>query len=185
MKREEQIASAFLKAYFAKEPTYEPVGKSVPPDFCINRTAFEIRRLNQQFVREDGSAEGLEQVEYKLKKAVQGELGKIPFSPFVGSFFWGVDFERPLGARAGRIGKEIAKEAISHYSNGPRVTKIIRSHGVAVTLIPASNPYSKAFVSGFDMDGDSGGMVSEIYLESIHLALEEKITKTKNAPVPL
>jgi hypothetical protein len=53
MKPEERIASEFLTKHFGKVPTYEPLGQSIPPDFSIGGTAFEVRRLNQRFFRED------------------------------------------------------------------------------------------------------------------------------------
>jgi hypothetical protein len=180
MKREEQIANTFLKEYFGKLPIYEPLGKSVPPDFGIGTTAFEVRRLNQQFFSEDGTAEGLEQVEFKLMKAIRGELAKIPLSPAVGSYFGGVHYERPLNAGVGEIAREVAKEAFAHYSIGPKATKVITSHGVTVQLGPLNNSYRSAFISGYQIDEDSDGMFSEIYLDSIEVALEDKINKTQN-----
>jgi hypothetical protein len=180
MKREEQIASAFLKSYFGTDPNYEPLGKSHAPDFCIGATAFEVRRLNQQFFHEDGTAEGLEEVEIKLRRAIGGELAKIPLSPTVGSYFWGMNFARPLKASVSDIAREIAKEALAHYSKGAKVNRTITSGGVTVQLGVLNDSYRNAFVSGYEIDDDSDGMFGEIYLDSIQLALEEKINKTQD-----
>jgi hypothetical protein len=103
MKPEEQSARRFLKKHFGKEPRYEPLGKGIPPDFCIGRAAFEIRRLNQRCFREDGPGEDLEQAEYPLKLAVLDELGKVPFSNDCGSFFWGLS---PSPATFQQLGAE-------------------------------------------------------------------------------
>lgn len=179
MKREEKIAEAFLKGYFQEDPIYEPLRKSAPPDFCIGRTAFEVRRLNQNYVYKDGTPEGLEQVSHSLNRAVYRELGKIPLSRHGGSFFWGLDYERPLRASVSKTAKEIARKACSYYSTGSRATQTITTQGVVVELIPASNSYARAFLPGYDADGDSGGLVGEIYVSSIRLALEDKIRKTR------
>jgi hypothetical protein len=95
MKAEEQVASKFLKGRFGKQPTYEPLGKSTPPDFSIEGTAFEVRRLNQRFFNKDGTNEGLEQVDISLNLALHKELSKIPFSEQGGTIFWGSKFKRP------------------------------------------------------------------------------------------
>jgi hypothetical protein len=180
MKPEEKIAKLFLKTYFQKEPIYEPLGKSAPPDFCIEITAFEVRRLNQHYILDGGKAEGLEQVDYSLNKALRGEFSKIPISPGAGSFFWGLEFQRPLHASVGKIAKEIAKKALAHYVDGSKAKRTVTAHGVTVELIPASDSYERAFLPGFDVDGDSGGWVGEIYLQSIEIALKEKISKTRS-----
>jgi hypothetical protein len=43
MKYEEKIAVSFLKSYLRREPVYEPLGESTPPDFSIETTALEVR----------------------------------------------------------------------------------------------------------------------------------------------
>ena len=102
MKREEKIAEAFLKGYFQEDPIYEPLRKSAPPDFCIGRTAFEVRRLNQNYVYKDGTPEGLEQVSHSLNRAVSiGNLVRS-HSRHGGSFFWGLELMKGRYARASR-----------------------------------------------------------------------------------
>jgi hypothetical protein len=59
MKREEQVASEFLTTRFGKKPVYEPLGKSTPPDFSIDDTAFEVRRLNQRYINDSATKEVL------------------------------------------------------------------------------------------------------------------------------
>jgi hypothetical protein len=67
IKAEEQISARFIAGYFGVEPVYEPLGRGSPPDFCIERIAFEVRRLNQFHIQADGTYEPLEQVEYALR----------------------------------------------------------------------------------------------------------------------
>jgi len=180
MKAEEQVASKFLKARFSKEPVYEPLGKSSPPDFSIDGTAFEVRRLNQRYIHEDGSNEGLEQVDIPLNLALHRELFKIPFSEQGGTIFWGSKFKRPLTDEIRNIVNQLAAAVREYYSEGSRKQREITVGGVTLDLFGASASAGKALMMGYEGDDDSGGWFGEIYPTSIRLALEEKITKTKN-----
>lgn len=180
MKYEERIASRFINSRFRRAPIYEPCGESTPPDFSIGRTAFEVRRLNENFIDKDGHAEGLEAASHSLNRAVFGELGKIPFQPSTGSFFVGLNYARPLQVKPSKIARELAKAAQPHYSAGAKVKRVIGASGVTVQLIPASTALGKAFIPGFEEDGESGAYVSELYETNIQMALDEKIAKTKN-----
>lgn len=51
---------------------------------------------------------------------------------------------------------------------------------VTLDLIASSTSTGKAFMMGYTVDDDSGGMLGDIYPTSIRLALEEKIAKTKD-----
>lgn len=179
MKPEEKVALSFLRIRFGVEPTYEPLGKSRPPDFAIAKAGFEVRRLNQQYFHADGTNEGLEEVEIPLAMAVQRALKDIPYAGDKGSFFWGLDFRRPLSAPIRDVARTIATQAQEHYLHGQRQrTIIIEDRNVRLELIPASQPSGKAFMPGFRADGDSGGAIGQIYPDSIEVALAEKISKT-------
>ncbi len=180
MKREEKAAEEFLKKRFGKQPVYEPLGKSTPPDFSIEETAFEVRRLNQRYFHEDGTNEGLEQIEIPLTRGLHRELSEIPFSQRGGTIFWGLIFKRPLNQEMSSIVSEIAAAAKEYYSEGSRKRKEISVRGVTLDLIPASTPAGKAFTMGYASDDDSGGMLGDIYPTSIRLALEDKMAKTKD-----
>ena len=52
--------------------------------------------------------------------------------------------------------------------------------GVTLDLIASSTSTGKAFMTGYTVDDDSGGMLGDIYPTSIRLALEEKLAKTKD-----
>lgn len=179
MKREEEIVRLFLVGTFGTEPIYEPLGKSTPPDFAIGKTAFEVRRLNQGFVDESGNVQGLEEVDYRLRRALKMELDKIPVLPEQDSFHLTADFERPL-RQVGEIAREIAGEARLHYSAGLRKTVTFRVGGVSVTLRAATNSHEKACVSVSASDLNTAGMVRVIYTEAIQNALNDKIVKTKD-----
>lgn len=180
MKKEEQVVSEFLRKRFGKSPVYEPLGNGTPPDFAIDGTAFEVRRLNQRYIDERGANDGLEQVDIPLNLALQRELSRIPFADEGGSIFWGSKFKRPLEDKIGRIVAQLAQGAREHYEQGSRKQKDITVGGVTLELIPSSAPTGKAFMLGYTVDDDSGGMLGDIYPTSIRLALEEKIAKTKD-----
>jgi hypothetical protein len=179
MKREEQIAYEFLTKCFGEEPRYEPLGKSTAPDFAIASTAFEVRRLNQRYFNEDGSNEPLEDADFRLNRAVRETLAKTPFTNEGGSFRWGLKFKRPLKDEPGKIAKRLADVARDYYRQGCRKQLDVASDGVTLDLIPVDVVNGRAFLSGYDFDGDSGGMLGDIYPVSIRLALEGKISKTK------
>jgi hypothetical protein len=180
MKKEEHIVGEFLKKRFGKNPVYEPLGNSKPPDFSIDGTAFEVRRLNQRYLDETGASEGLEQVDIPLNYALKSELSKIAFSNEGGSFFWGSRFKRPLEEKMGRIVSQLVQAAKSHYEQGSRTGTEITVGGATLDLIVSSTSTGRAFTMGYSSDNDSGGMLGDIYPTSIRLALEDKIAKTKS-----
>lgn len=180
MKPEEQMAIEFLTKHFSKKPVYEPLGKNTPPDFSINGTAFEVRRLNQRFFHEDGSNEGLEQVDIPLNRALHRELSKIPFSGQGGTIFWGLKFKRPLTDGMRSIVNQLAVGARGYYEEGSRKPKEITVGGVTLVLFASSVSTGKALRMGYAGDDDSGGMLGDIYPTSIRLALQDKIAKTKD-----
>lgn len=180
MKREERVASEFLTRHFGKTPVYEPLGKSTAPDFSIGPTAFEVRRLNQRFFHEDGSNEGLEQVDIPLNLALHKELSKIPFSDQVGTVFWASRIKRPLTGGVRSIVNQLAAGARDYYLEASRKPREITAGGVTLRLFAAGNPIGKALRMGYAVDDDSGGMFGDIYPTSIQRALEDKLAKTKD-----
>jgi hypothetical protein len=180
VKREERVASEFLTKRFGKKPIYEPLGKSTPPDFCVDGTAFEVRRLNQRYFHKDGSNEGLERVDIRLTRAMHRELAKIPISDQGGTFLWGLRFGRPLTGGLRNIANQLAEAARDHYLEGSRKPRETTAGGVTLDLFGWGDPKGKAFLMGYASDYDSGGMLGDIYPTSIRMALEEKIAKTKD-----
>jgi hypothetical protein len=179
MKPEEKSAATFLLGRFKAEPVYEPLGRNRAPDFSIGQTAFEVRRLNQRYFHEDGSEEALEYIDYRLSGAVYGELSKIPFSRERGTFFWGLDFQRPIHDEPGNIAREFARIARRYYEGNSREEMEIHLGNVGLLIFPSDVALDFAFVPGFRGDNDSGGCFGAIYPASIRLALAEKVTKTE------
>jgi hypothetical protein len=136
--------------------------------------------LNQRFFHHGGTNEGLEQVDIRLSHALSRALSRIPFSEQGGSIYWGLKFGRPLLDKIGKTVNQLAKEAQKYYQEGSRKPKEITANGVALDLLPATASTGKAFMMGYTVDDDSGGMLGDIYPTSIRLALEDKLEKTKS-----
>jgi hypothetical protein len=152
MKKEERSTSSFLRARFALEPTYEPLGRCTPPDFSIRNIAFEVRRLNENFVHEDGTVEGLEQLDYRLRRAMTSELEKIPFSAHLGSFAFMLRYSRKRKLVPAKIAEGLAKKARAHYSSGLGTHQRIDAYGAGAELIPLRRAYGTAFIRPFEFD---------------------------------
>jgi hypothetical protein len=180
MKREEQVADEFLTKRFGKVPVYEPLGKSTPPDFSIEDTAFEVRRLNQRYLIDGRGTDGLEEVDIPLTSALHRKLSKIPYCESGGTICWALRFKRPLVGKIRNIVNQLTEEAREYYEGDSRKSKEISVGGVTLDLFASNSSAGKAFRMVFTSDYDSGGMLGDIYLTSIRLALEDKIAKTKD-----
>ncbi len=178
VKEEERIAAQFLKNRFGVDPTFEPLGQYKPPDFAIGATAFEVRRLNQHYFGEDGEAEALEELYYRLKPAIEGTLDKVPYSEGKGSYFWLLSFARPIKIEFRDVVQDLTRQARAHYDTGNQEIKSFESQAVRLELRPASASCEKAFRYGCDFDLDGGGCFGDIYPTNICLTLKEKIGKT-------
>jgi intein/homing endonuclease len=143
MKREEEVTSEFLKKRFEKIPVFEPLGKSTPPDFSIDGTAFEVRRLNQRYIKDGELNEGLEQVDIPLNLALHRELSKIPFSDTGSTIFWILKFKRPLDGKIGSIVNQLSKGVREYYEEGSRKLKEIAVGGVTLDLRASNTPTGK------------------------------------------
>jgi hypothetical protein len=178
VKREEETALKFLQRYYGTEPIHEPLGACTTPDFSIGTTAFEVRRLNQHYFHDDGSAEPLEELRFRLFRILDQELGRIESLSERGSFFWELGFNRPLSIEVRSIAKRLATMARQYYEAGYKESREIVVGHVTLGLRPSSKLLGKAFVWGAATDGDSGGFLGDIYYRNIPVALKEKITKT-------
>ncbi|MDO9271654.1 MAG: hypothetical protein Q7T94_01375 [Rugosibacter sp.] len=62
----ERLAEKYLLALNCGEVVFEPDG-NIPPDFSVDaRIGVEVRRLNQNYEKSDGSIEGLEELAIPL-----------------------------------------------------------------------------------------------------------------------
>ena len=82
------------------------------PDFSIRNIAFEVRSLNENFVHEDGTVEGLEQLDHRLMRAMTNELEKIPFSAHLGSFAFMLRYSRKRKLMPAKLAQGLAKKRV-------------------------------------------------------------------------
>lgn len=179
MKPEEQIAAAFLERCYRQQPHYEPLGRDKPPDFAIERTAFEVRRLNQYFVYEDGRKEGLEQIAVPLSRRLARAFDQVPYDETRGTFWWILRFRRPLEVEPRLIIRDLTGLLRDYYAGQSKESKEFSAHAVTIEIIPANQQHGKAFLPFMSLDADSGGFIGRLYQENIEHALEEKIAKTQ------
>jgi hypothetical protein len=176
-KSEERAAEKFLISRYGKEPIYEPFPNE-PPDFSIDTTAFEVRRLSELI--KDGSGEPLEKVSTPLENSLRLELRNIPFSEQLGSFLCYLKFKRPVPT-TGRTAKYLAAEARKHYEGGSRKSKQFDFGSVCLLVVPISpDKKRRAFIGFWITDYDSGGFQEEICQPGTRWSLEDKIKKTKS-----
>lgn len=179
MKAEEQIAETFLMKCFGEKPIFEPLGYRKAPDFCIGPSAFEVRRLNQQYSGRDGSkSEGLEQASYALLEAVDGELSKIEFLGSEQCFFWSLRFKRPLPDAPGKIARKLASAIRYQYRVGT-ADEGFEWGNVRLDLIATASKSVQPFIKTGFQDRDSCGWTASIYGDSIGFALKDKIERTR------
>jgi hypothetical protein len=174
-KSEEKAAEKFLISRYGKEPIYEPFPNE-PPDFSIERTAFEVRRLSE--LMKDASGEPLEKVGTPLERTLREELRKIPFSEELGSFLCMLKLIRPIPP-IGRAVKSLVAEARKHYEEGSRKSKLFVFDNLALHIFPGPlDEKRRAFIGFLIIDHDSGGFQEEICEPGIRLSVLDKIGKT-------
>lgn len=96
MDASEALVARYLRSLGFLDVVYEPDG-NVPPDFLVEgRIAVEVRRLNQNVLREDGRPEGLEEVFIPFWQKMKTYLPTVASSIDGESWYVSVDIRRPL-----------------------------------------------------------------------------------------
>lgn len=173
----EQIADRYLRDLNFGAVTFEPDG-NVPPDFSVGeRIGVEVRRLNQNYQRPDGSSEGLEELAIPLWQRMKKLL--VSLGPSVGgeSWFVAMDFKRPLPPWKS-LKTKIRQELLA-FANDPArspVTIQIASH-FKLDLVRASNDHRTLFLLGGSTDDDSGGWIMSEVEKNLRLCIAEKERK--------
>lgn len=178
MKFEEQVGFEYLRMVGYLDVIYEPDG-NIPPDFCVNReTGVEVRRLSQFHFSADGY-KSLEEDRIKLIRLIKGILKEFDQeSP--GVSYWVIPkYRRPLG-NLGLIRTELRaklKEVLLGRMPTPREIAISRT--VDIWVAKAALPDKQQFRVSFEVDMDSGGSVTEMYVTNIEQCINEKLGKVR------
>lgn len=173
---EKQVIKCLRMQNFEKI-IFEPDG-NVPPDLLLNdQIAIEVRRLNQNQIKED-SFKGLETDDYNIKSMIGGVLSEISDKEFDHSAFISYSFKRPL-PKMKLIKKAIIK-VLEHHKSVISESKTYKIDDYfEIRTIPSVNRLQRQFESAVSVDSDSGGFVVGLIYENLKLVIAEKEKKTK------
>lgn len=154
------------------KPVFEPDG-NIPPDFKINDTAVEVRRLNQNYFTKN-NIKGLEEVSIPLWQKIESLIKKINIANHTESWHVTIDFSRPLG-KLKNISQEIEK-GLLEFSKLPdkQSPYKISCKNYNIELYKASKTYDTYFICSAQDDLDSGGLVATEMLKNIEYCINEK-----------
>lgn len=177
MKKEEQIAETYLNQLALGTVKYEPDG-NIPPDFSIHSTiGVEVRRLNENYFG-GNRPQGLEELSIPLDKSFEKVLASYD-SQFDGASYWvGIMYDRPLpGGAKGTI--QDMRQALDAFLASSKTTPVELKVNSKVwfTLHPSHPVQGRVFRPAIYSDNDSGGMVTQLYVQNISHCIQEKVLK--------
>lgn len=188
MKTEERIAASYLQNLNLGNVVFEPHGQTTP-DFVIDgRIAVEVRRLNQYY-QGDGSQPpvALENLAHTVTSIVTSAVES--FGPPLpddghGPRNWGIyyTYER-TGSKPKGLDQAIRKALDSIKNNratGLQNVQLIDGFTMYIAPYPILKPQMFTVIG--DGDQNSGGMLMNIYQESLDLAVAEKWGKVSRSP---
>jgi len=173
----ERLANLYLRDLNLGPVVFEPDG-NIPPDFSVGGyIGVEVRRLNQNFVKLDGTKEGLEEVSVPLWQRSRNLFHSL--GPSVNDECWYVslDYRRPLG-RWKLLEAKIRRELLAFMLEPARIrTSIYISPNLTLKLFPAGIDHGTFFRLGAASDKDSGGWVMPEVVKNLRLCIAEKERK--------
>lgn len=174
MDASEALVARYLRSLGFLDVVYEPDG-NVPPDFLVEgRIAVEVRRLNQNVLREDGRPEGLEEVFIPFWQKMKTYLPTVASSFDGESWYVSVDIRRPL--ESWKYLEPRLRRALLEFMTSPRREdgKVEVSEHLRIDFSRAGRTYDGFFVLGAGADRESGGWIlSEIH-RNLQLCSTEK-----------
>lgn len=177
MDHSERLAEKYLLALDRGMVVFEPDG-NIPPDFSVDaRIGVEVRRLNQNYEKYDGSTEGLEELAIPLWQRMKKLL--LELGPSIGgeSWFVAMDFRRPLGPWKS-LKARIEQELLVFMSGPMRFRKTLRiTENFELDIFRASNDHGTFFLLGGSSDDDSGGWIMGEVAKNLRLCIDEKERK--------
>jgi hypothetical protein len=179
MDRTEKLAAEFLKLR-GYSITYEPDG-NVPPDFVIgDRTAVEVRRLNQIYVDAEGKVQGLENADMAIWQAMNDLINGYKTATLVettiGVFYM---FGRPIPPK--RVIAAELKSVFDAFLEGGRdyTKRVTLPCGIRLRFFDYGKWMGTPFRHSGAMDDQSGGMVVGKLAFGLNHALSEKDAKVQ------
>ena len=174
MNNDEKIANKYLCSL--GNIVFEPDG-NIAPDFLLNnRTAIEVRRLNQNFIGVD-KTNGLEELSIPFIRQIDNELAKYPYIHGGSSYFLRLKYRRPIGSLK-NIKKRL-KESLKDFElNGEVYPKCYSlSENVEIEIGAEARNIATKYNIGILRDWDSGGWLVNMYSTEINYCIKEKSQK--------
>lgn len=174
MDESEKLVEKYLIALGRGAVVFEPDG-NIPPDFSLDGSiGIEVRRLNQNYERPDGSTEGLEELAIPLWQRLQKALPKLGPSIDGESWFVCMDFRRPVGQWK-PLQAKIEQALLAFMRSTPRTATTIKiAQNFELDLICAEKDQGSFFLLGASSDDDSGGWVMGEVEKNLRLCILEK-----------
>ena len=177
MKAEEQTAEDYLQGLGIGSVKFEPDG-NIPPDFSVgSSTGVEVRRLNQNYLGEDGP-KGLGELSIPLWKIL--EKGASEFdNRFDDKSYWVfAKYRRPSRESGGETAKSIRDSLEDFLGRGGQTPDefTVNDH-LKLTVYPSSPVQGRVFRLGGGIDRDSGGWLAPMYADNISYCIREKSLK--------
>ncbi len=176
MKNEEKIAKKYLESLGRGKLVYEPDGK-VPPDFLIGgKTAVEVRRLSQHYLK-GGKMRSLEEDTIPLWQSTEKLLEEFGPAQKGRSWFVTLRFRRPLPNR--RKLNTLTRNCLANFMLNPTPCPITfeLADGFAITLLESSTEQKSVYCMGGGADFDVGGFVVSELIRNMTEYIQEKKSK--------
>lgn len=156
---------------------FEPDG-NIPPDFSLGETiGIEVRRLNQNHERPNGSKNGLEEFSIPLLASLKKHLPLIGSSVQGESWLVSIDYQRPIGLSPKSLIAKIKSELTTFMHSSTRTPQTICIGNIELVLDPAGKDLGSFFQYFSSIDDDEGGdIISEIE-RNLKICIAEKELK--------
>lgn len=176
---DERIALDYLSSLGYGIPEYEPDGK-IPPDFGFaNKIGIEVRRLNQNYFK-GSDVEGIEQVSIRIHQTLEKCFDSLNNRYNGKTYFVSINYKRPIATNHKVIKREITA-TLQRFLENPKLfpaTFKVNSN-ISLQFIEATKTYNKLFKLGITLDFNSGGWLTQLFIENVSFCVVEKTKKIK------
>ncbi|HEY9115536.1 MAG TPA: hypothetical protein VIN10_12625 [Bacteroidales bacterium] len=179
MNNEENIVSEYLKSIGFNLIKYEPNG-NVPPDFSIedNNIAIEVRRLNENYFSGNKTI-GYQEEFYQIWQFLEQFLEQYTNENLRKSYWISFSFMRPI-PKIKVLKKKLKQHLDNYFLNPLDDVELEITETFSIRLYFKELDAKPKLLLTSSHDENSGGVVSQIYLNNINHCIEEKTKKIQN-----
>lgn len=177
MNASERLAFKYLRSLELGPVEFEPDG-NIPPDFVVGgRIAVEVRRLNQNHIQADGTAQGLEELSLALMARIDALCTQLGSAPDNESWWVSISYQRPVGPAKKLISQ--LRRALQGFRASPvrEACSLRVAPNFTIDLRRADAALGQFFHRAASIDGDAGGWVLAELLRNLQLCVDEKQQK--------